>query len=74
MNIFLLQDNLNSVENHGLMQKPVNAQQEIITNIENAQSHESGMELDQVIQYEIGVGEYIIWGGVGEVILVCLYG
>ena len=39
------------------------AQQEIITNIENAQLHESGMELDQVIQYEIGVGEYTIWRG-----------
>ena len=39
------------------------AQQDIITNIDNAQLHESGMELDQVIQYEIGVGEYIKWRG-----------
>ena len=39
------------------------AQQEIITHIENAQLHESGMESDQVIQYEIGVGEYKIWRG-----------
>ena len=45
------------------MQKLMNAQQEIITNIENAQLHESGMELDQVIQYDIGVGEYTIWRG-----------
>ena len=37
------------------------AQQEIITNIENTQLHESGMELDLVIQYEIGDGEYAIW-------------
>ena len=39
------------------------AQQEIITHIENVQLHESGMESDQVIQYEIGVGEYTIWRG-----------
>jgi hypothetical protein len=35
---------------------------EIITHIENA-LHESGIELDQAIQYEIGVGEYTIWRG-----------
>ena len=45
------------------MQKLINVQQETITNIENAQLHESGMELDQVIQDEIGVGEYAIWRG-----------
>ena len=39
------------------------AQQEIITDIKNGQLHESGMELDQVIQYEISVGEYTIWRG-----------
>ena len=43
--------------------KLLKAQQEVITNIENAQLHESGMELEQVIQYEIGVGEYTIWRG-----------
>ena len=46
-----------------LNQKLLKAQQEVITNIENAQLHESGMELEQVIQYEIGVGEYTIWRG-----------
>ena len=46
-----------------LMQKLINVQQETITNIEHAQLHESGMELDQVIQYEIGVGEYTIYRG-----------
>ena len=51
MNILLLQDNLNAVE-VDLMQKLINAQQEIITNIENVQLQESGMELDQAIQYE----------------------
>ena len=39
------------------------AHQEIITHIENVQVHESGMELDQVTQYEIGVGESTIWRG-----------
>ena len=43
----------------------MNAQQEILTNMENAQLHESGMELGQVIQYEIGVCEYAIWRGKG---------
>ena len=46
-----------------MTQKIINAQQEIITNIENPQLHKFGMELDQVIQYEIGVGEYTIWRG-----------
>ena len=50
-------------KNNDLMQKLMYAQQEIITHIENAQVHESGMELEQVIQYEIGVGEYTIWRG-----------
>jgi len=54
------------------MQKLMNAQQEKITNIENVQLHESGMELDQVVQYEVGVGEYVVWRG--KVILICLYG
>ena len=71
MNIILLQDNLNAVE-IDLLQKLINAQQEIITNIENAQLHESGMELDQAMQYYIWVGEYAIWRG--KVILICLYG
>ena len=41
----------------------MNAQQEVITNIENSQLHESGMELEQVILYEIGGGGYTIWWG-----------
>jgi len=45
----------------------MNAQQEIITHIENSQLHESGMELEQVIQYEIGFGEYAIWRGRGYI-------
>jgi len=43
------------------MQKLMNAQQEMTTNVENVQLHESCMELDQVIQYEIGIGEDAIW-------------
>ena len=46
-----------------MKQKSICAQQEIVTNIENAQLHASGMELDQVVQYEIGVGEYTIRRG-----------
>ena len=53
-----------------LKQKLMYSQQEIGTNIEHAQIHESGMELDQAIQCEIGVGEYIIWRG----ILICING
>jgi len=45
------------------MQKLMNAQQEIITDIDNSQLHEPGVELGQVIQYEIGVREYAIWRG-----------
>ena len=45
------------------MQKVMNAQQEIMTHIENSQLHGSVMELEQLIQYEIGVDEYAIWRG-----------
>jgi len=49
--------------NYDLMQKLLNTQQEITTHIGNSHLHESGTELDIVIQYEIGVGEHIIWRG-----------
>ena len=41
----------------------MNAQQKIITNIENAQLHESGMALEHVTSYQIGVGESTMWRG-----------
>ena len=49
--------------NDDLHQKLLKAQQEVITHIENAQLHESGMELDQVIQYAVGIGENTSWRG-----------
>ena len=51
-------------KNDDLKQKIIYAQQARIRNIENPQLHDSGMELDQVIQYDIGVGEYTIWRGI----------
>ena len=63
MNILFTARQFTCSRHDGLNQKLLNAQEEIITNIENAQLHESGMEFDQVIQYERGVGEYTIWRG-----------
>ena len=59
----------NCNRNDDLNLKLPKAKQQIRTNIENAQLHESGMELDQVIQYEIGVGEYTIWWGRSYIVL-----